>query len=262
MLAMCGRYAVLAVGLLFTGTALASFEDDPAKPGTEARLAGILHEWELRSSAWKSLDVRYTAVKSDRAWRDKEPFSGRVVLLRNGHAVVETAPNDGAKQKSIRPQRLIWTDDAIHLVETESKADLVWTIEAKDRGRLPAVLALPFFWNLTAAGLKSRYSVELVTEKSETWDLRITPLPKTGIDHFEAAYIVLDRATYLPRRYAVLDSMRNTATDYRVTEVHSDKAVPDEVFRIPTGDGWGALQMEDFKFPSWLASQKPIELIP
>jgi hypothetical protein len=229
MPARYGLHAVLVVGLLCGGTAQASLEDDPAQPSADARLAKILHDWELRSSARKSLDVRYTGFRNDPAWGDKEPFSGRVVFVRKGRVLVEHTRGDGTTKKNLDPERLIWTDDAMHDFQPASKTHSVRPIQANDRGRLPAVLALPFFWNLSTEGLKSRYSVELVKEESETNVLRIRPLSKAGRDNFAVLFVVLDRATYLPRRYVVFDPDRKTSMEYTVTEARCDQAVPEEI---------------------------------
>ncbi len=266
-----GLQAVLAIVVQLVGTAVATPKDEPAQQSADARLARILHEWELHSAKWKSLDVRYSGVETDRAWSDKKPFSGRVVLIRKGRALVEYAPGDAREKKNAGQQRIIWTDDAMHVDVPERKMDIVWAIDAKDRGRLPAVLALPFFWNLTTEGLKSRYKVELVKEERETWYLRITPLPKAGQDGSSAAYIALDRATYLPRRYVLLEptfgfvSGVRRVSDYRVTDARCDQAVPDEVFRIPSGDDEQGIHITGFETPRFLSrffSQPSIELIP
>jgi hypothetical protein len=262
MRAKCGIKGAFAIVLLFAGTGLASPEDDPAQPSANARLAKILHEWELRSSARKSLDVRYTGVRSDPHSVSKESFSGRVVLNRKGQALVEYTRVDATTKKKIDPDRLIWTEDAMHGLRPESKTHLVWPIAAKDRGRLPAVLALPFHWNLSTEGLKSRYSVELVKEESETWILRITPLTKGGRDDFAMVFIVLDRATYLPRRYIVFGPDRKSSGDYRLTEARYDKAVPDEAFRIPSGDDWDVIKVDKSTIGSWIARLESMEFVP
>jgi hypothetical protein len=253
MFARYALHATFVVMLLCTGNRAVAFKDDPTNPGADARLGKILDEWQRRSSQWKSLEVRYVGLQNNLNWRDQELFLGRIVLLPKGQALVEVKRSDHAEERKIESTQWVWTVDALHEIRRESKKHTVWPISGKDRGRLPAPLVLPFCWNLSTEGLNSRYRVELVKEDAETWLLRVAPRSKTGAQGFTAAFILLDRATYLPRRYHVTSPDGRTTTEYRIKEVRIDQAVPDEVLRLPSGKDWEVTK--ESILPSFLLSR-------
>jgi hypothetical protein len=236
--------------LVLAGSRVDAIDDDQAKSGADARVRKILDEWQRRSSQWKSLEVRYVGLQNNLNWRDKELFFGRIALLPKGQALVEVKRSDHAEERKIESTQWIWTGDALHEIRQESKKRTVRPISAKDRGRLPATLALPFFWNLSTEGLNSRYRVELVKEDAETWLIRVAPRSKPGAQWFSAAFILLDRATYLPRRYHVTSPDSRTSTEYRIQEVRIDRAVPDEVLRLPGGKDWEVTKVAESMLPS------------
>ncbi len=113
------------------------------------------------------------------------------------------------------------------------------------RGRLPAVLALPFLWNVSTEGLQSRYDVKLVKEEPDTLILRIRPRTKAGRSWFSAALVRLDRTTYLPRRYTVVDPDGKTVRYYRATAIRCDEQVSDEALRLPDDVGWEVSRLDE-----------------
>jgi hypothetical protein len=134
------------------------------------------------------------------------------------------------------------------------------SIAEMDRGRLPAMLAIPFIWNMSAETLQSRYRVKLEAEQPETWLLRLARLSRTGREPFSAACVWLDRTNYLPRRYFIYSPDRQSSKDFRVSEIRCDQAVPDAPVRVPSGDGWQVLKMD--QSPPWLSPMVSLELVP
>jgi hypothetical protein len=192
------RTAVAFVLLLACG-ARGSLGDNAGQPDPDAQIGRILSDWERRSSERSGLDVRFVREDHDRTREEKKNYTGRVVLLPKGPALVEMMNQDRPGRLG-DSERLVWTTDEFHQIRPEQKTQFVWPIAEKDRNRLPAVLALPFFWHLSAEGLKSRYRIELLKERPEIWLLRIKPLSEVGRQSFSAAYLDLDRSTFLPRR--------------------------------------------------------------
>ncbi len=145
----------------------------------------------------------------------------------------------GANQKRYT-NRIIYTDDAVHNFHPEVKEHLVWPIAPEDRGRIPAVLALPFFWRLNTEWLKERYTVELlpIEQAKKVWVLRFTPLTKTGRESFFKAYVVLEQSTYRTLRYLVISPDGKSTKDYRVTETRCNQPVPEDLWRIPDDSDW------------------------
>ena len=231
MLTRRGFQAAWAVALFAAAHTTMAGGDPPPQPGSGVRLAGLLNEWQSRSATWSTLDVSFTGQSRSQEWGDQS-LTGRVVLLPKGRACVEVATRDGAG-KHVATERLVWTDDTLHQFRSEPKTHIAWSIAVNDRGRLPSVLALPFLWHVTAESLTSRYRVELLDEKADSWVLRVRPLTENGKTSMSRAFIQLDRTTYLPRRYLVVSPDGRSTRDYRVTEAHPNRPVSDDVLRVP-----------------------------
>ena len=87
--------------------------------------------------------------------------------------------------------------------------------------------------------------------------------PRVGPSQwFAHAYLWLDRVTYLPRRYYVIDPIRKRSNDYRVTETRCDEPVPEEAMQLPTGDGWHVTTFDQTTVLHWLSQLIRFELVP
>jgi hypothetical protein len=73
----------------------------------------------------------------------------------------------------------------------------------------------------------------------QTPQISKAPLRRIGRETFSKAYVELDRATYLPRRYVLVMPDGKSTRDYRVTDGRCDQPVPEEVWRIPDHSDWG-----------------------
>ena len=252
-----------AVLVLFPGAATAAIDDNPRQPAAsaDARLARILKEWEQRSSARTSIDIRFVREDRDNNWGDKESFTGRVVLLPKGLALVETMKRDRSGRVA-STERLVWTPEEFHQFRPEQKKHFIWPIAQQDRGRLPAVLALPFFWHLSPDGLKSRYQIELLKEQPDTWLLRIKPLSEIGRQSFSTAFLSLDRSTFLPRRYYLISPDGKYTKDFRVTEVQSIDPARADLLANPDDLDWDVSRMTTDTPLGWLSSLVRPELLP
>ena len=102
-----------AVLVLVPGAATAAIDDNPRQPAAsaDARLARILKEWEQRSSSRTSIDIRFLREDREKNWGDKESFTGRVVLLPKGLALVEFMNRDRSGRVA-STERLVWTPPA------------------------------------------------------------------------------------------------------------------------------------------------------
>jgi hypothetical protein len=249
--------ATLATILLLAGR-LPAGADEPGRPtDADERLERILETWHQRSAKWTSLDVRFRLVERTPGQPDQQR-SGRVVLQRDGRAMMEI----GRGAKAEVAERCLWTRDEVHLSRMEAKTRLVWPMAAKDRGRLPAALALPFLWNVKPETLKSRYRCTLLKEDKEAWILGFSPLSDAGSRSLSKGYIQLDRTTYLPRRYYVIGPDGKSTRDYRVTSTRCDAAIEEEAFRPFDDQGWQVKRLSDQKLPEWLTRLAAPELLP
>jgi hypothetical protein len=250
-----------AVVLLLTGSAIAALDDNPGQPGADTPLGRILNDWERRSSARSSVDVRFTRTDRHTMWGDKENYTGRVVLLPKGLALVEMMKRDRAGQMG-ETDRFVWTSEEFHQFRAERKEHIIWPIAEKDRGRLPADLALPFCWHLSAAGLKSRYRIELLKELPETWLFRIKPLSESSRQAFSTAFLYVDRATYLPRRYYLISPDGKSTQDFRVTEVRATQPTPADLLPVLEDADWNVSRINKDSTMSWFSSFFKPDLLP
>ncbi|WP_435020627.1 LolA family protein [Tundrisphaera sp. TA3] len=225
--------------------------DEPARPRIDqARLGPILDEWARRSAALTSVDVRYTGEERSAAW-GSTPISGRAVLLRDGRARLDVAEHDDQGREAQR-SRLVWTGTDLHQFRFDTKQRFVYPKAERDRGRLPDLLTLPFAWGWDRDGLTSRYRVELVNELAEVWCLKVTP-PEPAKATFSRAFILLDRATYLPRLYYLFDRDGKSQTQYKVAEIHADRPIPDDLLSVADEPGWETVRTEPIDYARWLA---------
>lgn len=263
----------LEAGVLASLAAVALLAGDPPgapgkAPGPDARLSRILDNWHRRSAARSSLEIRCTRLDRGPNWGD-ESYSGRIVLLPDGQALVEFVKRD-AKGKPIDTERCIWTTEAFHRILPERKDHLVWPIGAQDRGRLPAMLALPFLWHVDVERLTSRYSVALLKEESDAWVLSFVPLTEAGRTRFSRAYLQLEKETFLPRRYLWINPDGKSTRDFRLTEARPDPP-REEPWEISPEQGWNVTKLEQARpgeaphagaFASWFASFLTPDLLP
>jgi hypothetical protein len=236
--------------------------DPPASPEVDARLDRILDEWHRRSAVRTNLDVRFILRERDRKWGDDVSGTGRAVLTSEGWMLFEVDRGPGPARGL---ERIIRTDGAMHQFRSKPKTHIVWPMSAEDRGRLPAILSLPFCWRLDADGLKWRYRVDLVSdERPDACLLRFTPLTPIGRESFSTAYVELDRSTYLPRRYVVVLPGGRSTKDFRVTEAHCDRPIPEETWRIPDDDHPQPLTRweEGRPLERWLSGLIKVDLVP
>jgi|GEM_PF-2854728 len=232
--------------------------DSPAPQRAEARLDRILEEWHRRSAAHTSLDVRFTLRERSPTWGEDVSRAGRIVLTSEGRMRVDLDQSTG---KTNDQERIIWGEDAVHQFISKSKTHIAWPIDAEDRGRLPAFLALPFCWNLSVEGMKSLFHVKLAADKSpETCVLVFIPLTKTGQETISKAIVELDLSTCLPKRYVLYLPDGKSTKEYSVTEVQYDPSHPEEFWRIPEALGWEVTRPPAIL--RWLSGHIKTDLVP
>ena len=234
--------------------------DSPAPPQAAARLDRILEEWHRRSAAHRSLDIRFTLRERDSKWHEDVSGTGRIVLTSGGRMLVELDRGTGGARDR---ERIIWGEGEVRQFLSKSKTHIAWPIATEDRGRLPAFLALPFGWKLNVEGLKSRFHVELVADdRPGTCLLRFIPLTPSGRETLSKAYLEVDRATYLPRRYGLISPNGQSTKDYCVTEVRCDRTHPEEFWRIPDDRGWTVTRLGDSAVERRLSRLIKSDLVP
>jgi hypothetical protein len=251
----------LSTFALLTVLAAAPRADRPQQPKSDDQLNRVLDGWQQRSSTRTSLDVRFNGTERDDIWHEQQLFAGRVLLSTKARCVLEIVKPDKVR-KGTNTERMIWTNEAMHQIRPEHRDHVIWPIDVEDRGRLPAPLVLPFLWNVSADGLRSRYRVELLKEEAESWLLSIAPRSTAGSQWFSRTFLWLDRVTYLPRRYCVIAPDGKRSSDHRLTETRCDQPLPEEDMQIPDENGWHVTRMNESSVPYWLSQLIKFELLP
>lgn len=254
------RVASLCVALSAIAASAAP-DDLPIEALRKAPLNQILREWERRSSERSSLDIRFTREDHDQKWHEKKNYTCRVVLLPKQLALVEMQEKVSGGRSS-NTERHVWTTDEFHIVRPEDKMHIIYSIAETDRGRLPSILALPFCRHLSVKDLESRYDIALLNGRPETWLLRFKPRTAAGRGVFSSAYLCLDKSTYLPQRFYVIDNDRQRTQDFRATEVRSADPPPEDLLAIPEDGEWRVSRIERDQIPGWLSLIFKPELLP
>ncbi len=244
-------WTVSVVLIIFGCKPTATPQNSPQPSEVKSKLDRILSDWQRRSSLWRNLDVRFVGINRNPVWDEEEHYSGRLVLMPKGLAVLELG-----KPISLR---IMWKNQEMHQIFSERKEHFIWPIAEKDRGRLPAALALHFFWQINTEGLKDRFRIALVKEDAETWHMEFIPLATSGNSSFSKAYLQLDRATYLPQRYVFVSTDGKSSKDFRVMDARFEEPARDDLFQIPQGEDWTVTRLNS---PPWFLQLSRPDLLP
>jgi len=202
----------------------------------DAKLNDVLENWQRRSKERTRLDVLVTRKDSESSLGDQN-FTGRVVLLPKSQAYVEFSERDPAGESRLS-ERWVWTKEAVHHFRADQKQHFIWPIAEQDRGRLPAMLALPFLWHVDANQLHSRYTIRLHSEEADSWILAFEPVKNTSACSFSKAYLKLSKEMLLPQRYLVVSPDGNSRKDFVLTEVQPEKPGMEKVLEIRDDKDW------------------------
>jgi hypothetical protein len=118
----------------------------------------------------------------------------------------------GAVNEVVETQRYVWTTDELHSLHVETKLHAIWSIEEKERGRLPAIVALPFCWRAKVKDLESRYDIALMDYRADGWLLRFSPRTQDDKRWFSVAYLYLDKSRIYRVVFSYTRSPRITPT--------------------------------------------------
>jgi hypothetical protein len=237
MIAFMGTLAVLIAAFLPSDEPPPTPSEQGSQQDQAGRLNSILEQWHRQSAARTAYDVRFTLLGRSPAWGDK-PYSGRVVLALGGRALYEAVRIDTEGKPAGEADRMVWTNQAFHVLQPDKRMHIVWPNTAEYRGRLPARLALPFLWRVNVAQLQARYSVTLIKEDADAYVLSFVPLTEAGRSSFTKAYLQLERNTFLPRRYLWVEPDGRSQKDFRLTESRINQPVSDDLFSTHHEKGW------------------------
>ena len=218
----------LMLGLIVAGPAPA---DDLVAPAVDPKLDAILREWEKRSATHQAIGVRFSIRGEHPRWGTTHA-DGAAFLLRDGRARYDYAEKDD-QGRSTSTEHLYWLDRELHQLKTDLRTDYVYPLLDDARGKPSEILALPFLWNLTRDQLIGRYRIALVEETDSLWLLRFEPRESVKKPPFPRAFLALEKATYTPRSYRVVDRDDRSWTHYERTSIRINPPIPEKLFAIP-----------------------------
>lgn len=209
--------------------------------------------WAEKASALKTVDVRFQREDNSGAC-GIERYEGRLHLKEPNLADLEVKKR--AEDGTASPfERLVWTEPELHQFRHDGLTEFVFVYEEKRR-QVPEAAALPFLFGMTAEDLLKRYDVELTRETPETFVVLLRPREQPLahpllervllLTSFSRAYLVLDRQTYLPRRFCLVSPNGKDTKDYRALEIKVNGAIDPEVFQPRSIKGWKVIRSDDF----------------
>ncbi len=195
---------------------------------------GILREWKARSDGWGTVEVRFERESRRPRWGALETGAGRLFLGPGDGFAMETVRADESGRS--RASRVLWGEGAVHVFDEESARHVVSPVAEGDRGKLPAEVRLAFLWGMDPAKVRERYSVKVVGEQGGQVCLEFSPGEKAERG-FDTLFVILDRASYLPRRMVVVGVEGDTES-YKIVSARTGGTPPASLFLASTPAGW------------------------
>lgn len=220
-----------------------------------SRLDDVLARWEAKASTWKTLDVRFTREDRSRVW-GMTNFEGTLLLKDERTAALDFKTRD---EPPAFQERTVWTDSEWRQFDARTRQIFLLPRPQGDPVRLPDTLCLPFLYGRKAEELRRRFDIRLEKDGETSYLLRLDPrkdappvdAPKgTLLDRvrksllwpaeypFRTAYLELDKETFLPRMYLLIDLNGADRQTYRVTSYRPNEPIADSFFRVRGVEGW------------------------
>lgn len=181
-------------------------------PQEEAELELVLQAWEKQSSEVKTLQCTFQCWKYDRVFGDGEVPS-RIYRGIIGYAAPDKGHyrlTDEAEDPKVNPPRFIkkdgeyWVCDgnAVYEFNHQEKKVVERRLPANLKGKAISNSPLPFVFGTTAAQMRQRYWMRLITPKeligSEVW-LKVEPKYSEDRANYQEATAILAENRMLPK---------------------------------------------------------------
>lgn len=179
-------------------------------PQEQAELDRVLSAWEQQGAKVKTFDSRFTRWQYDYVFSDK-------ALVDEGE-IKYAAPDKGAFQVfGDQPEHWICDGKSIFEYNFASKQLIEHKLPPELQGKEITNSPLPFLFGSTAAALKQRYFLRLVTPpnvQGQVW-LEARPRYQEDAQSFQRAEVILDAGNLLPSAIQTHEPNGKTRTVYR-----------------------------------------------
>lgn len=213
-------------------------------------LETILKDWEKKSSQIKSLHGKHTRTVYNLVFQEEKIAHGKFFLQTPDKGRIDL---DGQKQKpgaksarlgqdgepfrlvSDRSERWICTGNEVVMVDDEQKTFQVMPLPASAKGTNIINTPLPFLFGMKAEDAKRRFHFQLSKDTRESAILIIYPKQASDQENYKKAFVILDKATYLPTAVKLFDPSNSLETVYKFESVN----INDSGFVSSVKRAWG-----------------------
>lgn len=234
---------------------------DPAKPAPPPpdpkRMEELLKAWEHQSAQNKSLDVLFTRVDTSAVWNDKITYVGRAALKSPNRAFLQFEKVVSGKKQGETKNELfeviMCNGDKVYQFLYERKQVFVYPLDARERQRALQEGPLPFLFDMKSEEAKKRYEFTLLGENEAKCLIQIIPRQNIDREAFSAAFIWLDKQTFMPTRLQLNDPNNGKdKKEFTFTKLKTNVEIAEGLFsgeelsrRVIAKNGWKRIDNPD-----------------
>ena len=234
-------------------TAAANLPDADADAEQEPRISPelerILQDWEAKSSQIKSLNGEHVRTVYNKVFEEERRASGTFYLRTPDMGridIVGTKPKKNEKSARIgrsgnpfrvqadQSEKWICTGKEVVMVNEDDKSFEVIPLPEEMQGENIINSPLPFLFGMKAADAKRRFRMELKKDTKDEAVLIVFPRLPSDKKNYVEAWIILEKANYLPTAVKMFDPTGNLETVYMFKSV-----------KINERSGWGIFPEKD-----------------
>ena len=197
-------------------------------------LEELLREWEAKSSQIKSLAGKHKRTMYNLVFQEEKISEGKFYLETPDKGRIDLTgiqPDKGEKSGRIgkdgkpfklvadRGERWICTGDEIVMVNDEEKTYEVLALPPEAKGKNIVNTPLPFLFGMKAADAKRRFRMTLKKNTPEAALLIVSPKFHSDQQNYVEAWVMLEKANYLPTAVKMFDPSGSIETVYKFDSV-------------------------------------------
>lgn len=203
-------------------------------------LEDLLREWEQKSSQIKSVHGTHVRTVYNLVFEEERRASGTFFLRTPDMGridLVGTKPKSGEKSSRLgangvpfrlqadNSERWICTGKEIVAINDEEKSYEVVPLPPETQGTNIVHSPLPFLFGMKAEEAKQRYRIKLHSNAKDRAILVIFPRLPSDRQNYVEAWIILEKANYLPAAVKLYDPTGKLETVYKFQANINDRSV-------------------------------------
>lgn len=216
-------------------------ESEQAVEEISEELAEVLREWEWKSSQIKSLHGTHKRTVYNLVFEVEKiatgkffletPDKGRIDLVGVKPKRDEKSARIGRSGKPFRleedrAEKWICTGDEIVMINDDDKSYEVIPLPEHAKGKNIVNSPLPFLFGMKADEARRRFRMTLKSNSKTAAFLIVNPRQQTDLQNYTEAWIMLEKANYLPTAVKLFDPSGTLETVYKFDGVKiNDKGI-------------------------------------